>query len=164
MKIVYTSNTGYTKQYAELLAEKTGYELFEINNALEKLPKNEEIIFLGWLMAGKIKDYKKASKYFSVKIIAAVGLATGGERDKEVRQANSIPSDTTLFTLQGGYAPEKLKGIYKFMMKLVTKVLAKQLREKAVRNEEEEFLLSLLENGGNGVSEEKLAPLLEFLS
>ena len=35
--IVYTSNTGYTAQYAALLAKKTGLRAYAMNEAMEKV-------------------------------------------------------------------------------------------------------------------------------
>ncbi len=45
MVIVYESKTGFTKRYAEMLASKTGFKVFSVKE-IEKIDKNEEIIFL----------------------------------------------------------------------------------------------------------------------
>ena len=42
--IVYTSNTGYTAQYAALLAKKTGLHAYTLEEAQGKLPDGAEII------------------------------------------------------------------------------------------------------------------------
>lgn len=37
--IVYTSNTGFTARYAEILGRQTGLEVWELSEAVKKLPK-----------------------------------------------------------------------------------------------------------------------------
>ena len=61
--IVYTSDTGYTAEYAKILAERTGLPVYSISDASTKLEKNSSVIYLGWLMARKIKNYKKCIAY-----------------------------------------------------------------------------------------------------
>lgn len=57
MIIAYESKTGFTKRYAEMLAAKTGMKLYRVNE-LSKTEINEEIVFLGWLKAGRIQGLK----------------------------------------------------------------------------------------------------------
>ena len=51
--IVYTSNAGHTKRYAELLAAKTGLPAYELKAAEAKLNKGAQIVYLGWLIDRK---------------------------------------------------------------------------------------------------------------
>ena len=53
--IVYTSNTGSTKRYAELLSQMTGLPAFALGDAKDKLSANAGIIYLGWIMASGVK-------------------------------------------------------------------------------------------------------------
>ena len=64
--IVYTSNTGYTAQYAALLAKKTGLRAYALNEALEKVPEGSAVIYMGWIMAGKIQGFITAVKNYQV--------------------------------------------------------------------------------------------------
>ena len=52
--IVYTSNTGYTEQYAMLLGKATGLPVYALAEAEAKLAPGNHILYLGWLMAGKV--------------------------------------------------------------------------------------------------------------
>ena len=52
--IVYTSNTGYTAEYARMLGEKTGLPVLTLNEAKKSLPVRAPILYLGWLMAGSL--------------------------------------------------------------------------------------------------------------
>ena len=58
MIIVYESKTGFTKKYADMLAAKTGLKVFPVKE-ISKVGKDEEIIFLGWMKAGKIQGLNK---------------------------------------------------------------------------------------------------------
>ena len=71
--IVYTSNTGYTQQYAKLLGEKTGLPVYSLDEAMEKLARGNAVIYFGWLMAGKVQGYAKASKCYHVTAVCGVG-------------------------------------------------------------------------------------------
>ena len=42
--IVYTSNTGYTAEYARMLGEKTGLPVLTLNEAKKSLPVNRGAI------------------------------------------------------------------------------------------------------------------------
>ena len=107
--IVYTSNTGYTAQYARLLGEKTGPPVYSLAEAGAKLPAGNCVIYLGWLMAGKVQGYAKAAKRYRVAAVCGVGMGATGSQLADVRKANSLGNDLPLFTLQGGFDMGKLK-------------------------------------------------------
>ena len=154
--IVYTSNTGYTKQYAELLGKETGLPVYALSEAGGKLPQKSSIIYLGWLMAGKVKGYQKAAKRYQVEAVCGVGMGATGSQLQDLQKANPIPSDTPVFTLQGGFDIEKLHGIYKLMMTMMAKTVGKGLADKNDRTPDEDVMLELLLHGGNCVSMENL--------
>lgn len=95
--IVYTSNTGYTAEYARLLGEKTGLPVYSLTEAEQKLAAGNCVIYLGWLMAGKVQGYKKAAKRYKVQAVCGVGMGGNGSQLEEVRKANAIPEKTPLF-------------------------------------------------------------------
>ena len=45
--IVYTSNTGYTAEYARLLGQATGLTVYSLTEAAEKLTGGKPILYLG---------------------------------------------------------------------------------------------------------------------
>lgn len=156
--IVYTSNTGYTARYAEMLADKTGLNAFPIADAAKNLAKGTTVIYLGWLMAGTVKDYKKASKRYKIAAVCGVGLSDTGSQINEVRTANKLPDGIPLFTIQGGMDRSRLRGINKFMINF----LVKMLKEKKDRSGDESAMLALIEKGGSYVREKNLAAVLDW--
>lgn len=156
--IVYTSNTGFTARYAALLSEKLGLPAYPLADALQRLPAGTPVIFMGWLMAGTIKDHKRAARNLALAAVIGVGLGNAGAQDGAVRKACRIPADTPVFTLQGGMDHARLQGPYRFAIKLLTKAMA----AKKARTPDEDRMLALLIRGGDYVSAEQLAPVLAW--
>lgn len=161
--IVYTSNTGYTAEYARLLGEKTGLPVYSLAEAEQKLAAGNRVIYLGWLMAGKVQGYKKAAKRYKVQAVCGVGMGGTGSQLQEVRKANAIPEKTPLFTLQGGFDIQKLSGVYKLMMTIMVRTAGKGLAEKQDRTPDEDVMLEMLTQGGSRVSAENLAEVLAWV-
>ena len=160
--IVYTSNTGFTAQYASLLGGETGLPVYSLEDASKSLPQSSPIVYLGWLTAGKVQGYDKAVTKFNLQALCAVGMAKCGSQMEDVRKSNSLPEGLPLFTLQGGFDLKKLRGIYRLMMLVMSKTVAKKLAAKPDRTPDEEDMLDLFQNGGNRVSLENLRPVLAW--
>lgn len=154
--IVYTSNAGHAKEYAVLLGSETGLPVYELKEAKAALAKGSEIIYLGWVMAGTVKGYKKAGDYFDIKALCGVGMASGEKQYADILKANDVPAGLPLFTLQGGFEADKLHGIFKLMMQTARK----GLEDKKDRTPEDEEMLKLMINGGSRVSKDKLKDIL----
>lgn len=161
--IVYTSNTGYTAEYARLLGAKTGLPVLSLDEAKAALVKGSAVIYLGWLMAGQIKGYKKAARRYRVAAVCGVGLGATGGQDASARKANRVPAEVPVFTLQGGFDFARLTGIYRTMMKTFIKVVGGQLEAKTDRTPDEDLVLELLHHGGSCVGEEHLTALLAWM-
>lgn len=148
--IVYHSNTGHTKKYAEFLSKELNiptYPLKEID-----LKKDEEIIYLSWICAGRITKLNKAKKKCKIRLIGMVGAYPKTDQYvKKLQTANrlAIPS----FYLQGGIDYDELKGIKKLIVKLVGKTIPKENTE----------LAKLFQAGENYVKKESLKELIDFI-
>ena len=157
--IVYSSNTGHTAQYAKLLADKTGVPCLSLQQAKAELPAKTKVIYMGWLIAGFIKDYKKAKRKYNVQLVCAVGLGASDAQTAAARKTNKIPADIPLFTLQGGMEYRKLTGLYKSMIDTLIKVLSK----KKNPSDEEKEMLMLLGKDDNYVCPENLEPVIQTI-
>lgn len=154
--IVYTSNTGFTRRYAGLLSRASAIPTYELDSA-RPAPAGAKVIYLGWLCAGGIKGLSKARKRWDVQAVCAVGMAPEYPLDKLARENKT--GDLPLFYVQGGYAPEKMRGIYKLMMGFMTK----QMTKNPPKDENEAGIQQLFLLGGDFVDEAKLAPVLSWL-
>jgi len=160
MIIVYESKTGFTKKYAQMLADRTKFRCLNVKEIL-KSNSDEDVIFLGWLKAGEIQGLSKLRKRnIRIKAVCVTGLARIAEPSPEaVIERNNI-KNIPFFYLRGGCLPvNELKGIDKIMMKMFVKML------KSRKNKDEELIESInhIENGYDGVEEKNLEPVLKWL-
>ncbi len=158
MIIVYESKTGFTQKYAKLLSAKTGMRAVSVG-ALSSADKGEEIIFLGWMMAGTIKGLRKV-KSCNVKAVCASGTAKDAEPDAEtVMQRNGI-AGLPFFYLRGGCKPlREIKGFDKVILSMFVKMLKKRKEQDAALRE----YIGIIENGFDGVSAENLRPVIQWI-
>lgn len=160
--IIYTSNTGYTAECAQLLGKKLGLRVFSLEEAQKELAKNSEIIYLGWLMAGVVKGYKKACGKFIVRAVCGVGMGAPGSQIDEIRKMNALPDAVPAFCLRGGFDMKKLSGVYKFMMSFMVGHFEKTLGGKPDRTPDEDAIVDMIRNGASYVSGKDLDPVVEW--
>ena len=156
--IVYTSNTGHTRQYALLLGERTGLPVYSLAEAGTELPGGSPVICMGWIHASHVKGYSGAARRFAVCVVCGVGLCDTGTLIAEVREATAVPEAIPLFTLQGGMERSKLKGMDKLMISMLTKGLAAQKQRSA----QDDRMLELLSRDESYVNPENLAGVLQW--
>ena len=159
MKIVYETNTGSSEKYALMLSEKTGLEAMSLAKAVKEFPEKEEIIFIGWIMAGTVQGLQKAREAFTVRAVCPVGLSKGEKNDNEIKEKNSVTEP--MFTLQGNFHIDELKGMYKMMMGMMLKMLKGKLKENP--HPDSDKFITAIETGVDCVSEENLAGIIEWI-
>lgn len=156
--IVYTSNTGFTARYAAMLGEKLGLPVYELSEANRKLPKKTPIIYMGWLFASAVKGYRKAADRFRVEALIGVGLCQTGTLIEDVIKVNDPGEDVPVFTLQGGMDHSKLRGLNKFMIDMLVRMMSRAKNPSA----EDQMKLELIRTGGDLVREENLDAFLRW--
>ncbi|MDD6213154.1 MAG: hypothetical protein PUB22_08475 [Clostridiales bacterium] len=161
--IVYTSNTGHTKEYAELLGKKVGITVLDLQKANRDIPAGSAILYMGWLMAGQVKGFKSAQKKFNIKAVCGVGMAKTGSQVEDIRKTNGVLESVPVFSLQGGFEMEKLHGVYKFMMSFMKRMIEKRQRGNNQPTPEETEMFELLKISENMVKEEYLKELIDWL-
>jgi len=165
--IVYTSQTGHTQRYAQMLAERTGVPAYSLKEAGKSLRRGEEIFYMGWLMAGTVKGLQSAMDRYTIRGAAIVGVSPQGNGDlwTEAR-INGGYSDSggRLFYLQGGWAPKKVGWLKRRMVNMVTRSTRKALEAKgSARTPQEQAMLDMLLHGGSFVAFENLEPIRAWL-
>lgn len=151
--IVYTSNTGFTAQYATLLSHQTGLPLHQLKECT--LPQGTQVLYLGWLCAGKVQGLKKAAARFRVEAVCAVGMAP--ECDPAKLAGDNRWTGLPLFYLRGGYSPARVWGKYKMMMTMMKAILSKKADSQSRE------ALEAMERGADWVSVPQLEPVLNWL-
>lgn len=156
--IVYTTQTGSTRRYAEWFAVQTGLPVCSLTEAKKQIPLGTEIFYFGWVRAGCVMGYAAAAKQFTVRAVCAVGMSKPGTNTETICVKTKIPKGVQLFSLQGNLTVEKLHGIDRFLMKGMRKALA----GKKERTPEETEMLEQMRGGEDFVKTENLNEVLTW--
>lgn len=158
--IIYQTNTGSSKKYAEMLSEKISAPAVALSDSGSVNPE-EEVIFIGWVMAGSIQGLPELrEKFTNIKCICAVGLANSDKVQADITEKNQITEP--LFLLQGDFHIDRLKGMYRMMMSMMMKMVKGKLKEKDDPNADK--MIAAFENGVDMVSEDNLTEVIEFIN
>lgn len=158
--IIYTSGTGSTKRYAEMLGEKLAKPVFALSDAPEEL-NGKEVIYMGWVMASAIQGLPDAMGKYDVKAVCAVGLlgiSDDGKNEEELISKNGI--QVPLYVLPGCFNVKKLTGIYKIMMGMMVKKVESEMKKKENLSEKERMALKAFTDGIDLVDEANLEKIL----
>lgn len=163
MVILYQSDTGFTQEYAQMLAKAEKLKCYEQGTGPQPLA-GEEVFYMGPLMAGHITGLDQAMKRYSVKGICGVGMSPPGEQVLSTMARTNYTNNLPVFYLQGGWAPKKVSWLKRRMVGMVTRSTRKALQEKGSRRTpEEEQALSFLVRGGSYVAYENLTLIQNWL-
>ena len=161
MVIVYQSNTGFTQQYAEMLAKAEKLRVYAAEEA--DLPADTEVFYMGPLMAGRITGADKACKQYKVVGVCGVGMSPPGKdvlnTISKVNAAITVP----MFYLQGGWAPKKVGFIKRRSVEMITKAYREALQAKSKRTEYEQQNLDMLLKGGSFVAYKNLDTIRSWM-
>lgn len=127
--VLYTSQTGFTRQYAEYIGEALSCECRTSNGIFTQMMEPyDTVIYGGWVMGGSISGLEKYRALFKDKrfIVFAVGSSSEnkGLCDRMILQ-NKL-QDIPFFYFQGGLRLEKLGFLQRKMLSTVQKALAKK--------------------------------------
>ena len=161
--IVYTSNTGNTGQYAQLLAARTGLPVYSAKDAETALPQGASVIYMGWIRASVIVGYREAAARYAIVCVLAIGMGETGGQLVELRRKNGLAESLPLFTMQGGLFPSKLRGMNAFMINFSRRKAIKVLKAERKRTEAQNAMLIMLSKGASFVQEKHLQKPLFWL-
>ena len=134
--VIYNSQTGFTKKYAEWIAEAAACECVEFKKAAKlNLDDYDAIVFGSWCMAGSITKltwFKKQMPALAAAGKKLIVYAVGGSPEENPDVAVAIRRVFTdedrkivkVFYCPGGFNYEKMNGVSKLMMKMFTKAIA----------------------------------------
>ncbi len=161
--IVYESNTGYTRRYAELLAEATGLPLYPRKKA-GALGSGTDIVYMGWIMAGAVQGYKKATGKYNVQALIAVGMAAPSQKAADDIVKRHQTGDLPVFYLQGGIDRTKLRGLNKVMLSNMPRLLESEAEKNPEKAEQNARIIEMIENGCDYVCRENLDEIVRWLN
>ena len=161
--IVYTSTTGNTGQYAQMLAARTGLPVYSAKDAETALSQGASVIYMGWIRASVIVGYREAAARYAIVCVLAVGMGETGGQLVELRRKNGLAESLPLFTMQGGLFPSKLRGMNAFMINFSRRKAIKVLKAERKRTEAQNAMLIMLSKGASFVQEKHLQKPLFWL-
>lgn len=167
--VIYNSQTGFTKRYAQWIAEAAGADCFELSAAKKKdLTAYEAIIFGSWACAGSISKISwfrgNIDKWADKKLIAfCVGASPieNPEIETALKQIfnESEQQKVNIFYCPGGFSYEKMSAPSKLMMKLFIKTL----RAKKDKTEEEQAMIKMISQSYDISDRKYIEPILNCL-
>ena len=163
MYIVYASNTGYTKQYAEIVSKNAKIDAFPVDN-IPSGRSREPVIFMGWVMAGKVVGYKKA-KEAGCKILCVVAVGMSPEspaQTKTIRESLKKEPYMDVYYVQGGYDFKKLKGINKILMAIKSKEIKGRFEGMPEAEKQQNATYKMITEGYSVVSEDRVAQVVAW--
>jgi len=157
--VLFESGTGFTAQYAAWIADELQCESVELKNAKAvKLSEYDQVIFGGWMCAGKVMGYDKVVKMNAKNVVLfAVGMAPSvPEVTEKIVKENGFDAEG-FFYFEGGYRPEKVN----FIMRTMMKMLKKSIEKKPEKTEEDLYIIKTF-NGADNAKKEAVNPLIEY--
>lgn len=168
--IVYKSVTGFTKEYAEMIAQEIDCSLIDLKNVTAQMMSNVDIIIFGSRMhAGMVDGLKKAKQLFTQSkasqfIVFATGAVPNEEKNTiDEMWKNNFSSeelqDIPHFYMQSGLRYEKMP----FSDKMMMKVFCMMMKKKKNKDEKEQHFADIIAKSYDISSKSYIMPLIAFL-
>lgn len=167
--LVYKSETGFTKRYAEWIARETGCDLMELKKLTPAALKGYELVVFGSrLYAGTLDGLKKMMKIHAQAgagqlILFATGSAPAAVGDIERTWKTNLSAEQLAaiphFYMQSGLNYEDMCFIDRMLMKM----LAIILRMKKNPSKESKALSRTIEKSFDSSDPKFIIPLVEYL-
>lgn len=165
--VIYNSQTGFTKQYAQWIAQELQCDSISLQRINEiALSEFDTIIFGSWCHAGRIKKLnwvfdelkKDANKNY---VVFAVGASPMNSPDVEKTMEQNIPKNSIVkgFYFQGGLNYEKMNLSSIAMMKLFSSMLKK----KKDATESEKKMAEMVSRSYDISDKRFIVPLLRYV-
>lgn len=161
--VVYSSNTGSCKKYAELISEELSIPSFELGK--HKNISDGKVVYIGWLCAGKIKGLGRARQFLNIGAVVQVGMApVKPETESESRKKNAVDPAVPLFCLQGALDLSKLSLPVRLIMKKICEQIAEEISELPNPNAQELATLKMAVDGVGEPASWDVSDVIEWCS
>lgn len=167
--VIYKSRTGYTKKYAQWIAEDLKAHLYESSQiSTKKMLDYDTIIYGGGLYAAGINGLKRITKKYQLfadkNIVVFATGATPNRKEEidKVKAANiqgKLQDKIPMFYLRGGFDFSKLGLFYKIAMSL----FKASLKNKKDKTPDEKGMLAAYDKPADFTKKERIEPLIEYV-
>ena len=170
--IIYTSQTGFTKRYAQWLADRVGGDLLDLKDAQKKgtdyFDDYDAICYGGWAMAEKVVKAKwfldKAVNWKGKRLaMFCVGGTPNGDPMVDLLLQNALTDEQReyikIFYCQGGMSYEKMNAPTRITMKM----FVSKLRNKKDLDEEKRKMFDRMATSYDISDISYIEPIAEYL-
>lgn len=167
--VIYNSQTGFTKRYAEWIAEAAGADCIELSAAKKTdLSAYEAIVFGGWACAGSISKigwFKGNIDKWSGKKLIAFCVGASPIENPEIETSlkrvfnESERKNVTAFYCPGGFNYEEMPAPSKLMMKM----LIKALKAKKDKSDDDLEMIRMISSSYDISDRKYIEPILRCL-
>ena len=170
--IIYTSQTGFTKKYAQWLSDRLKADIYELKDVQKKedafFDEYQAIVYGGWAMAGKtvkINWFFEKAKTWNKKRLAVfcVGGSPNDNPDVEKMLENMLTDEQKkyikAFYCQGGFDYEKMNTASRLAMKMFVSALKK----KKDPTEEEKIMVKMISDSYDISDIKYIEPIAEYI-
>ena len=170
--VIYTSQTGFTKKYAEWIAKRLQADLLDVRDAKKKkkdeFDQYDAIIYGGWVMAGKVTQSKwflaKAPAWKGKKLVVyVVGASPMEAPDVEASMKKVLTDEQRgyiqAFYCQGGLDYDKMNKPSKMAMKMLISILNK----KKDPTEKDKAMVEMISHSYDISDEKYIEPIVEYV-
>lgn len=167
--VIYNSQTGFTKRYAQWIAEAAGAGCVELADAKKKnLAAYEAIVYGGWACGGgisKIGWFKHNLDNWAGKKLVAFCVGASPIENPEIETAlvrnfsEAELKKVDVFYCPGGLNYEKMPALSRLMMQ----IFIKTLKAKKNKSEEEQKMIQMLSSSYDISDKKYIGPILQCL-
>ncbi len=168
--VIYNSQTGFTKRYAQWIAEKANAECIEFSDAKKtNLDSYDAIVFGGWAVAGsisKLKWFKKNIAKWSDKKLVVFGVGASPIENPEIEE--TLPKNFTAdelkvakwFYLPGGLNYEEMPAKSRVMMKMFVSAL----KAKKDKTQDDLNQINMIQSSYDISDIKYINPIIDYLN
>lgn len=167
--VIYNSQTGFTKRYAQWIAEAAGADCVELPAAKKKdLTSYEAIVFGGWACGGnitKLSWFKSHINHWAGKKLIAFCVGGSPMDSPEIQPAlrqnfnEAELKQVKVFYCPGGFNYEKMSVPSKLMMK----IFIQTLKAKKDKTETQQEMIKLISASYDLSDKKYIEPILQCL-
>lgn len=170
--VIYTSQTGFTKRYAEWISEELNADIYDLKDVKKKtndfFETYEAIIYAGWCMAGmvvKVKCFFEKAAYWKNKKLSIVAVGASPNDNPEVDEfLNNLLTDEQrslikAFYCQGGINYDKMK----FPSRTAMKMFANSLKNNKNSSEDDRKKGEMISKSYDISGKRFIAPVVDYV-
>lgn len=167
--VIYNSQTGFTKRYAQWIADAFLADCVELSAAKNKdFSQYDAIVFGGWACGGTISKlawFKSHIDQWKGKKLIAFCVGASPIESPQVQPAldqnftDEEKKNVKVFYCPGGFDYEKMPLPSKLMMKVFTKVL----KSKKNKNDYEQEMLKMISSSYDISDKKYIEPIIDAL-